>query len=303
MTKHKKKIVLLQHYFNEIGGIETFLINFCKKFGQDYEISLITREISFENAILFEPYANVICDFTEKIKCDILIITSVLVDEEFYRMIEYSEIYQMIHSDWSAMKKFWQWSFKEYDSNTKYIAVSENARASFKAEYHRDSIVIPNILCESEKKLRLLSCTRLSEEKGYNRMCQLCDLFKKYKVDYSWDVYGTNPSKYPNYDNMILYPPLKNARQIMKNYDYVVQLSDTEAFCYTMYESLMEGVPVLVTPFPTALKEIEEGINGYIIPYDVKLTSKEVKNIFKNIPKNISYKQEGVFEQWKKILK
>ena len=44
----KKKIVLLQHYFNDIGGIETFLINFCKTFSQEYDITLVCREIGWE---------------------------------------------------------------------------------------------------------------------------------------------------------------------------------------------------------------------------------------------------------------
>lgn len=303
MAEEKKKIILLQHYFNEIGGIETFLINFCKKFGDKYDISLVTRTISFDNALIISKYANVICDFTEKISCDILIITSVLVDEDFYKMIDYKEIYQMVHSDWTAMRKFWDWEFKEYDPKTKYISVSETARESFIKEYNRDSIVIPNLVQQSIPHIRLLSCTRLAEEKGYKRMCLLCDLFEKYGIAYSWDVYGTNPLNYSNYKNMVLYPPLKNAQRIMSSYDYVVQLSDTESFCYTMYESLMEKTPVLVTPFPNALKEINNGKNGYILPFDMKLTKKDIEKIVKKIPKEAHYEQEGVEDLWKKILR
>ena len=303
MTEEKKKIVLLQHYYNEIGGIETFLINFCREFGDEYDISLITRDISLDNALMFQEYANVICDFTEKIKCDILILTSVLVDEEFYKMIEYDEIYQMIHSDWTAMRKFWDWNFKEYDKNTKYISVSETARDSFIREYNRDSILIPNLVHIDECPLRLLSFTRLTEEKGYKRMCQLCDLFDKYNIPYMWDVYGTNPLNYANYGNMKIYPPLKNAQRIMPNYTYVVQLSDTESFCYTMYESLMHSIPVLVTPFPNAVKDIVNGKNGYILPFDMKLTKRDITKIANKIPKEASYNQEGVIELWKKTLK
>ena len=45
MAKEKKKIVLLQHYYNEIGGIETFLLNFCKKFGKA-KIHIANRELT-----------------------------------------------------------------------------------------------------------------------------------------------------------------------------------------------------------------------------------------------------------------
>jgi glycosyltransferase involved in cell wall biosynthesis len=303
MTEGKKKIILLQHYFNEIGGIETFIINFCKIFGNEYDISLVTRSISFENALTISKYANVICDFTERVHCDILILTSVLVDEPMFKLIDYDEIYRMVHSDWTEMRKFWDLEFKEYDQNTKYISVSDAARESYIREFGKDSIVIPNLVDRKEPKLRIASFTRLTEEKGYKRMCQLCDLFKKYDIPYSWDVFGTNPYDYSNYGNMNLYPPIKNAQSLMSNYDYIAQFSDTESFCYTMYESLMEKTPVLVTPFPNAIKEIVDGENGYILPFDMNLSKKDIEKIANKIPKNVSYEQEGVEELWKKILK
>lgn len=191
-----KKVVLLQHYFNEIGGIETFLINFCKTFSNQYDLTLVCRTIDYENALIIGEYANVICEPTEPIECDICLLTSVLVDEEAFRFIKYKEIFQMIHSDWTEMKKFWNYQYKSYDKNTKYISVSECARKSFLNEYGIDSVVIPNIITvDKQKQLRILSMTRLTTEKGYKRMCQLCDLFAKYNICYVWDVYGTNPEK------------------------------------------------------------------------------------------------------------
>lgn len=299
----KKKIVLLQHYYNEIGGVETFLLNFCKRFGDEYDMTLVCRDISLENAIMLSKYVNVIIELTSPIECDICIITSVLVDDEYFQQIRYKEIYQMIHSDWTAMKKFWNWQFREHDPNTKYIAVSEIARESFIREYNRDSVVIPNILDTEKYDIKLVSFTRLTEEKGYERMKKLCDYFKKYKIKYVWDVFGTNPLGYVSYGNMVLHEPIREGQRVMGGYDYVVQLSDTESFCLTMYEALQNHVPVLVTPFPNATLDIKNGKNGYILPFDMKLTEKDIKKIVNNIPKNAEYEQEGVVDKWKKILK
>lgn len=299
----KKKIVLLQHYYNEIGGVETFLLNFCKRFGDEYDMTLVCRDISLENAIMLSKYVNVIIELTSPIECDICIITSVLVDDEYFQQIRYKEIYQMIHSDWTAMKKFWNWQFREHDPNTKYIAVSEIARESFIREYNRDSVVIPNILDTEKYDIKLVSFTRLTEEKGYERMKKLCDYFKKYKIKYVWDVFGTNPLGYVSYGNMVLHSPVREGQRVMGGYDYVVQLSDTESFCLTMYEALQNHVPVLVTPFPNATLDIKNGENGYILPFDMKLTEKDIKKIVNNIPKNAEYEQEGVVDKWKKILK
>lgn len=298
-----KKIVLLQHYFNEIGGIETFLINFCKTFGNQYDITLVCRNIDFNNALIIGKYANLICYPTKTIECDICILSSVLVDEDIFKFVKYKEIYQMIHSDWTEIKKYWNLEQKKYDDNTKYISVSESARQSFLREYGIDSIVIPNIvLVDKVKQLRILSMTRLTAEKGYKRMCKLCDLFNKYNIPYVWDVYTNNSEKLKPYSNMIFHESIKFGNRIMNNYDYVCQLSDTESMCITMYESLMSGVPVLVTPFPNAKEEIKNGENGYILPFDMNLSEKDILNIYQKIPKNVSYKQTGIEELWRELL-
>jgi glycosyltransferase involved in cell wall biosynthesis len=298
----KKKIVLLQHYFNEIGGIETFLINFCRTFGDDYDLTLVCRHIGYNNAFIIGQYADVITDPRTLIACDICIVTSVLVDEYAFKFIKYKEIYQMIHSDWSAMKNFWDWKFKEYDPNTKYISVSKIAQQSFLKEYHRDSIVIPNIITVEPVKLKLLSLTRLTEEKGFNRMVKLCKLLDDNHIDYVWNVYGTNPRNLIPPKNMYISSPIPLGNRLMKGYDYLVQLSDTESMCISMYEALMQGLPVLVTPFPNAVEEIHDGENGYILPFDMNISSDKINKIVNNIPTNVSYKQEGVTQLWKNIL-
>lgn len=302
-----KKVVLCQHFFNKIGGIETFIINFCKTFYKEYDITLLCRNIDIDNALKLSQYADIVCEPTD-IECDTLIITSVLTDDEMIKKVKYKKIYQMVHSDWSQMKRFWDWEIKKYSPDTQFIAVSEIARDSLKKEYGYDSIIIPNILIKpyvnSQKTLKLLSLCRLTEEKGFERMKILCDLLEELHIPYIWNVYGTNVYNEQSYKNMIIQKPItKNIGEVIKNHDYVVQLSDTESFCYTMYESLLLGVPVLVTPFPNAKQEIKDGENGYILPFDMNISKDKIKQIYKNIPQNVKYKQEGVKEQWQELLK
>lgn len=302
-----KRVVLCQHFFNKIGGIETFIINFCKTFYKEYDITLLCRNIDIDNALKLSQYADVVCEPTD-IECDTLIITSVLIDNQMIEKVKYKKIYQMVHSDWSQMKRFWDWEIKKYSPDTQFIAVSESARDSLKKEYGYDSIIIPNILIKpyvnSQKTLKLLSLCRLTKEKGFERMKILCDLLEELHIPYIWNVYGTNVYNEQSYKNMIIQKSItKNIGEVIKNHDYVVQLSDTESFCYTMYESLLLGVPVLVTPFPNAKQEIKDGENGYILPFDMNISKDKIKQIYKNIPQNVKYKQEGVKEKWQELLK
>ena len=299
--------MLCQHFFNKIGGIETFIINFCKTFYKEYDITLLCRNIDIDNALKLSQYADVVCEPTD-IECDTLIITSVLIDNQMIEKVKYKKIYQMVHSDWSQMKRFWDWEIKKYSPDTQFIAVSESARDSLKKEYDYDSIIIPNILIKpyvnSQKTLKLLSLCRLTKEKGFERMKILCDLLEELHIPYIWNVYGTNVYNEQSYKNMIIQKSItKNIGEVIKNHDYVVQLSDTESFCYTMYESLLLGVPVLVTPFPNAKQEIKDGENGYILPFDMNISKDKIKQIYKNIPQNVKYKQEGVKEKWQELLK
>ena len=61
-------------------------------------------------------------------------------------------------------------------------------------------------------------------------------MFEKYGIRYVWDVFGTNPNNVIPYGNIRIHAPIKDSQRIMRAYDYVVQLSTTESFCYTMYE-------------------------------------------------------------------
>lgn len=297
-----KKIVILQNDFCVIGGIETFITNFCKTFYKNYEITIITNKIDNARALKLCEYADILTEI-EDIECDSCIITSIFVNKNWLGHIKFKKLILMIHCDIKEMNRIWNKKFPLQIYDGKYVSVSETAKNSLKEEYDIDSIVIPNVLVENKedvKILRLISACRLTEEKGYNRMKILCDLFEKYNIPYQWDVY-TN-SKKENYKNMIIREPQKDISILFKNYDYVVQLSDTESYCYTMYETMQKGVGVLVTPFPNAVEEIQNGINGYIIPFDMNVTQELINNIYNNIPKNKIYKQTGVIEKWKSIL-
>ena len=91
--------------------------------------------------------------------------------------------------------------------------------------------------------------------------------------------------------------PLLNIRDYIAKSDYTVQLSDTEAYCYTMIESLLLNVPVIVTPW-ACLKELNiTNEYGFILPFDMS-----------NIPVEEIYNKEFNFKYnlkpdiWDKLI-
>ena len=92
-----------------------------------------------------------------------------------------------------------------------------------------------------------------------------------------------------------------NIRPYITKADYLVQLSGSEAFSYSLLESLECHTPVIVTPL--AQNEdmgIVDGLNGYIVPFEVD--GFDVKKILQ-VPK-FTYKHDndGIIKQWRELL-
>jgi glycosyltransferase involved in cell wall biosynthesis len=87
---------------------------------------------------------------------------------------------------------------------------------------------------------------------------------------------------------------------LIKNCDYLVQLSDTESFCYSAYEALQRNVPVILTDFPEARNLVDDGENGFIV--DMDLSNLDVDRIFNNKPKATYYIDRCNHDMWEKVF-
>ena len=142
---------------------------------------------------------------------------------------------------------------------------------------------------EDEKMLILVSATRLTKIKGKDRMIQLANALDNAGIKYIWYVFTNDVNAISN-PNVVYMKPRLDVRRWISKADYVVQLSDTEALCYTMFEALFMNVPIICTPFPF-LEEmnIKDGKNAWILRFDCSNMKHIVDNIM-NVPK-FEYKQ------------
>lgn len=93
----------------------------------------------------------------------------------------------------------------------------------------------------------------------------------------------------------IIVSPSTMNRTLIKGCDYLVQLSDTESFCYSAFEALQRGVPVILTRFPEALNIVKEGENGYTVAMD--LSDLDINKIFNHKPQNITYEDRCDYDK------
>ena len=70
----QKKIILFHRKIYVIGGVETFLFNFCYTFRDYYDITVLYEEIDLEQAYHMYPYAKLEkLDEKKEYVCDVAI--------------------------------------------------------------------------------------------------------------------------------------------------------------------------------------------------------------------------------------
>lgn len=273
-------------YLNFIGGTETFLYYLIKKY-KDYDITIVYQRAEKEQLERLQKYAKCIQYTGQKIKCKKAFFNYGM---DIIDNVEAEDYYFVIHADYqSLMKK--NPNFRPVISRkiTKYIGVSEQACKSFSELMGVKCELCYNPLALDEPKriLNLVSATRLSREKGKERMIKLAKALDDAGIPYLWTVFTTDTNAIDN-PNIVYMKPRLDINGYIKNADYLVQLSDSEGYCYSVVEALSMGVPVIVTPCPV-FNEIglEDKKNCYIVDFDMQ--NIPIEDIYNHIPKDFKY--------------
>lgn len=273
---------------NSVGGVETFLYYLAKKY--DFEVYYKTGN---ENQVKRLSQLVKVRKYREPIKCDKFFCNYGLDIE-----VDAKEKYHIVHCDY---KNVW---FKPIQyPGFKYIGVSKVACDSFKELTNEDIELIYNPIyidkIEREQKkddtLHLISATRLTREKGLKRMQKLARILEKNKIKYDWKIFTNRKRESVGGNAIYLEPQLDIAKEISKA-DYLVQLSDCEAYCYSVVEALTLGVPVITTDLPV-FKELGLNETNAII-CNMEMTNFDINKI----KKDYNFKYEPPKEMWGKYL-
>lgn len=312
--KKGPRILIYNYDLYKIGGTETFLFNLCKYYKKK-NIIVMYKTGKPEYIELLHNYVNVCRDDGKtRYTCDVLIMGNYFASD-IYPRVSAKQKYQMIHADYSGMKESGFRIDLHKPADVKFISVSQIAAEGLRREFGFKSLVNYNILDKElaeDKPVVFITLSRATKEKGIDRIIKLCRLFKKYNKKFLWLLCGTIAEQSENdikrqlqeIPEVVLIPPSHNNKSLIRSADYLVQLSNTESFCYSAYEALIMGKPVILTDFPEAANIVIEGKNGYIIPRDEsKYTKKIVDNIFDNIPTEITYEDRCNYDMWEAIFK
>ena len=289
----EKKFYANIFYFdkiNSIGGVETFFFEIAKKYC-DKDITIFYGQGDQKQINRLKQYVRVKKYNGETLNCDKVFFNYNLrpIDK-----IHANRYYSIIHADYKAIGVMPH----THDKIDEYIGVSQAVCDSFTELTGKPCTLCYNpITIEKPKKvLHFISATRLTREKGKDRILKLAEALDRADIPYIWTIF-TNDTNAINHPRIIFMKPELDIRNYIAKADYTVQLSDTEAYCYTMIESLLLNVPIIVMPWK-CLKELEiDERYGFILPFDMN-----------NIPVNEIYNKKFNFQYklkediWDKIL-
>lgn len=279
---------------NSIGGVETFFYYLSRlyknmvvyyKEGDSKQVERLSKNIEVHK-------------FKEQmIECDRFFCC---YGFDIGKYVKAKEYYHIIHCDYKHT------DFKPimYDG-FKYIGVSKLVCNSFeeitgiKPEliYNPIKLDIPKVEKYSDGKIHLISATRLTKEKGRERIEKLSQILDNAGIDYVWEIY-TNKRKPFTSKNIVLKKEKLNIIEEIKKSTYLVQLSTHEAYCYSVIEALMCNTPVITTDLPV-LKElkVEHGKNAIILNMD--LSNVDIDMIKNGLPE---FKYRPPKSNWDKYL-
>lgn len=199
-----------------------------------------------------------------------------------------------IHTDYSSISDVDHVKLQEAYSGLDYIvAVSVACRDTFikmLPVYKEKTIIIENILpsnlvkTQSEEciedlsgEVKLLSIGRFAKEKNFDNVPAICSRILDSGLNVKWYLigYGGDDSLIRQRiveahmeDHVVILGQKDNPYPYIKACDVYVQPSRFEGKSVAVREAQMLGKPVVITNYATSSSQLEDGVDGVIVPMD-----------------------------------
>lgn len=214
-----------------------------------------------------------------------------------------------IHTDFSTVETNIEMDLKMWDKFTNIVAVSEDCKKAFTKKYPdlekkvivMENITSPNIVKAlanetvknpmiNDTRFKLITVARLSHAKGIDIAVKALKVLKDkgfdnivwYIVGYGGDEEMLTKLIAENNlgDSFILLGKKTNPYPFMKEADLYVQPSRYEGKAVTVGEAQILSKPVLITNYPTANSQVQDGFDGYICELSVEGIADGIEKLF-----------------------
>lgn len=224
-----------------------------------------------------------------------------------------------IHTDYNHIFPDPKLDIKTYNLIDYIVNVSEECQNSFIKKYPQFSskaLVIENILSPTsikeqanlfevsdempeENSINLLSVGRFSKAKNFDNVPFICERLLEKGLNVKWYLIGYGAeenlikakiTEANMENNVILLGKKQNPYPYIKACNIYIQPSRYEGKAVTVREAQILGKSVIITDFPTSKSQIENNIDGIIVPLDNNLCADGIAGFIIDFDKQNSIK-------------
>lgn len=216
-----------------------------------------------------------------------------------------------IHTDYSNVKVDVKSELKMWGKYDKIISISNDVTKSFIKTFPtlEDRVmVIENIISknyidslvneftvddemQNDGSVKLLSIGRFGYAKNFDNVPQICKLINDSGLNVKWYLIGFGSdenlirqkiTEHGMQERVIILGKKENPYPYIKACDIYVQPSRFEGKSIAVREAQILNKPVIITAFPTAPSQLNNGVDGVIVPMDIKLCAMSIAEMVKN---------------------
>lgn len=213
------------------------------------------------------------------------------------------------HTDYSILGPDRDYDKKLYGKLDYIVSVSEKCLEQFLKSYSEldtKAIFIENVLSKrlieqqsseeaggfiDDGTFKLLSIGRFSDAKNFDNVPDICKRILSEGINIKWYLIGYGGDEQlirqriteaGMENHVIILGKKENPYPYIKSCDLYVQPSRYEGKCVTVREAQLLGKPVVITRYATSASQLEDGIDGVIVPMDNEGCAEGIVGFLKN---------------------
>ena len=202
-----------------------------------------------------------------------------------------------IHTDYSKVAVDAASELKMWSAYDAIVSISEDVTRTFVQVFPtlRDRMIcIGNMLparsierqlnvlnvsgeMQADSSIRLLSIGRFCTAKNFDNVPDICRRLRECGLNVRWHLIGYGGdealirqriAEADMQEHVVILGKKSNPYPYIKACDLYVQPSRYEGKCVTVREAQMLGKPVVITNYATAPSQLEDGVDGVVVPMD-----------------------------------
>lgn len=240
-----------------------------------------------------------------------------------------------IHTDYSVFQVDKESEYKMWNKYDNIVSISDDVTKSFLKTFpllKQKIVVIENIMpmkymerlsneiavdneMKSDGSIKLLTIGRFVPPKKMDEIPVICHMIREMGLNVKWYLigYGNDESlirkeisKNKMKDYVIILGKKENPYPYIKACDFYIQPSRYEGKSIAVREAQIFNKPVIITNYSTAHSQLENNIDGVIVPMEMKKSALGIAEVIKNKPlqeKIIANMQQRDYVQREEIKK